>query len=117
MTWLRKSSKVVSVVAPTLSAIATFFFPKITIAPKILSALPGLINAAEEAYGNGQGPLKKEFVLQGAEKLVDVLADVSVDNKKAIWETMKPVTGQVVDGIVAAINTFVPNTIAKRPKK
>ena len=111
MEWFKRLSQIVTAVAPILSTVATFFFPQIGIASKILSALPGLIGAAEMAYGDGQGPLKKEYVLDGAERLVDAMSDVSTGGQKETWDSLKPVTGQLIDGIVAAVNALAPDTI------
>jgi hypothetical protein len=99
-----KLGAVMKGVFPILAGVAGFFFPQIPIAGKIISALPGLITAAEGAFGDGTGPIKKAYVMDGAEQIVATMTDLSTGGQKELWEKIAPLTSTIVDGIVAGVN-------------
>lgn len=109
--FFKKLGQVMQGVIPILSGIATFFFPEIPIAAKILAALPGLIDSAENAFGDGTGPIKKAYVMDGAEKLVAAMGDISTGGQKDTWETIAPFTSSIVDGIVAGVNSLAGEAV------
>ncbi len=106
MEFFVRLAKVFSGLAPVLSAIASVFLPGVSILPKILSVLPELITVAEKMFGFGMGDLKKEYVMEGAQKVVDTMADLSTGGQKETWESVKPFVSSAVDGIITAVNTF-----------
>lgn len=108
MDFFKKLGAVVCGLAPVLSAVATIIFPgggaALAIGTKILGALPGLITAAENAFGDGTGPIKKQYVMEGAEKIVQTMSDVSTGGQKETWNTLAPLTSTIVDSIITAAN-------------
>jgi len=106
MTWFSKLVKVVTGIAPLLSVAAGFFLPGSTILAKVLTSLPGLIGAAENAFGDGTGPIKKQYVMEGAQKIVATMADISTGGQKETWEAIAPFTDGVIDAIVLGVNTI-----------
>lgn len=109
--FFKKLGTVMKGVLPILGGIATFFFPEIPIAAKILAALPGLIDSAENAFGDGTGAIKKQFVMEGAEKIVAAMEDLSTGGQKETWEKIAPMTSTIVDGIVAGVNSLAGETV------
>jgi len=105
MDFFTNLANVVKGLFPILSGIASVFFPEVTIAPKILNALPGLVGAAEQIFGAGEGELKKEYVMTAAEGIVGIMADVSTGGQKETWEKIAPLTSTMVDAIVAGTNS------------
>lgn len=108
MDFFKKLGAVVCGLAPVLGAVATIVFPAggaaVAIGTKIIGALPGLITAAENAFGDGTGPVKKQYVMEGAEKIVATMADVSTGGQKETWEKLQPFTSTIVDSIITAAN-------------
>jgi hypothetical protein len=101
MNFFKKLGQVVKGIAPVLAGVASVFLPGIAIAPKILAALPGLISSAENAFGDGTGPIKKQYVMEGAERIVATMTDVSTGGQKETWEAIAPLASTIVDGIIA----------------
>jgi hypothetical protein len=108
MNFFKGLASVVCGLAPILGAVASIVFPgggaAVTIGTKVLGALPGLINSAEQAFGDGSGPIKKQFVMEGAQKIVETMQNISTGGQKETWDAIAPLTSTVVDGIVAAVN-------------
>lgn len=109
--FFKKLGAVMKGVLPILSGVASFFFPQIPIAGKIISALPGLIDSAENAFGDGTGAIKKQYVMEGAEKIVAAMVDVSEGGQKETWEAIAPLTSTIVDGIVAGVNSLTEEPV------
>lgn len=97
-----------------LGSVVLTVFPEIGVPKKIVDALPGMI-AAVEAMG-GDGPVKKEAVLKGAELLAETGSELSTGGQKETWEEkVKPNVGKLVDAIVAGVNQARPGTIDETP--
>lgn len=109
--FFKKLGAVMKGVLPILSGVAGFFFPQIPIAGKILAALPGLIDSAENAFGDGTGPIKKQYVMEGAEKIVATMSDLSTGGQKETWEQIAPLTSTIIDGIVAGVNSLAGEVV------
>lgn len=75
---------------------------------QLLAQLPGLIHAAEEAFGSkkGAGPQKKEFVTKAIGLAVDVAGQAGVHELKdeATRKAIVDVAGGLTDTTVAAFN-------------
>lgn len=112
MDFLTSLAKVAQGIIPILTTVASVFFPEVTIAGKVLNALPGFIAAAEQLFeGAGQGAVKKEYVLALAESAATGVAAVSTGGQADTWAKLVPLVGGMVDAFVAAANAVSPGTI------
>ena len=102
--------KVVCGLFPILGGVLTVVAPEAVIPAEIVSALPGLIGAVENAVGDGQGPIKKAAVMQGAQLIASDMIGASTGGQKATWEKCAPAVSVLVDTIVTGINAVKPGT-------
>lgn len=87
---------------PYISTVASIAFPQISWLPVVLSAIPKLVNEAEEMFD--EGAVKKDHVLSGLQVIADTMAEASTGGQKATWESLKPMLGDATDLIVAGAN-------------
>jgi hypothetical protein len=79
----------------------------------ILTALPSLIQAAEELHAaKGGGPLKKGFVLDAIGKIIDVARVAEPKLAKVltpeVTQQIQTVSDKAIDGAVAVMNAAEP---------
>ena len=103
MDFFKGFAKVVTGLAPILTAVAGLVFPGSTLAVGVAKAIPDLISSAEKAIGDGNGPIKKQYVMEGAEKLVEAMKEVSTGGQKETWEDIAPFASAITDGICSAV--------------
>lgn len=103
MDFFKSFAKVVTGLAPVLTASVGFIFPGSAIAVGIARAIPDLISSAEKAIGSGNGAIKKQYVMEGAEKLVEAMKGVSTGGQKETWEDIAPFASAITDGICSAV--------------
>lgn len=88
--------------APILSLLG------VAIPPVAVAAIPatiGLMTAAEEALGDGTGPLKKEAVVAGVQSFTNVMQTVSTGGQKETWDKVTPeVVTTMIDAVATAAN-------------
>lgn len=81
----------------------------IQLALQVLTQLPALILAAEQAFGHktGTGAQKKQFVVGAVDAALAVAADAGVEELKDQnrREAIKTVAANVTDSVVSALNT------------
>lgn len=104
MNFFSKLAQVVKGLAPLLTVAAGFFLPGSTVLAKVLTSVPSLIASAENAFGDGTGEIKKQYVMEGAEKIVATLTDISTGGQKETWQSIAPFTDGIVEAIVAGVN-------------
>lgn len=109
--FFKKLAQVVRGIAPLLVTAAGFFLPGSTVLPKVLTALPGLISSAEAAFGDGTGPIKKQYVMEGAQKIVQTVAAASTGGQKETWESIAPYTDGIIEAIVLGVNTVAEQPV------
>ena len=84
----------------------------VAIPPVALAAVPivtGLMNQAEDALGDGTGPLKKAAVEAGVLGFVEGMQNASTGGQKETWDKISPET---VSALIDTIAT-VANGISK----
>lgn len=90
------------VIAPILAAFGA------TIPGAAIAAVPAaitLMTAAEEAFGDGTGPIKKAAVTEGLVAIADGMQKVSTGGQAETWAKVTPdVIGTTVDTIAAVAN-------------
>lgn len=69
-------------------------------------AMVALMNAAEDALGDGTGPLKKQAVTNGMVAFTETMKQVSTGGQKETWEQFTPeLVGTAIDVIADVANT------------
>ena len=89
-----------SVITPILALFG------VAIPPAALAVVPmvlGLMNQAEEALGDGTGPLKKAAVEAGAIGFVEGMQVASTGGQKETWEKITPETVSVLIDTIATV--------------
>jgi hypothetical protein len=91
-----------SVIAPILAAFG------VAIPPAAVAAVPAaitLMTAAEEAFGDGTGPIKKAAVTEGLVAIAGGMQKVSTGGQAETWAKVTPdVISTTVDTIAAVAN-------------
>lgn len=86
----------------------------VVVPPVAIAAVPlaiGLMEKAEEALGDGTGPLKKQAVQAGVNAFAGAMAEYSTGGQKETWQALTPeVVGTLIDGIAG-----VANALAEKP--
>ncbi|HEY3276387.1 MAG TPA: hypothetical protein VGJ94_07180 [Syntrophorhabdaceae bacterium] len=100
MNWFEKFAKVVDGLDPIIEGLAAFAFPEAPVVAKAVKYGVTLVKDAEEAWGGGQGPLKKGFVMKGAGDFLRGLVDCSTGGQRATLEKFVPFMSAVVEGVV-----------------
>ena len=103
--------KVVTGLAPILTAAAGFVFPGSTLAIGIAKAIPDLMSSAEKAIGDGNGAIKKQYVMEGAQKLADAMSSISTGGQKETWADIAPFASTIADGICTAVKAVSSDLI------
>lgn len=83
----------------------------VAVPPAAAAAIPatiGLMTAAEEALGDGTGPIKKEAVVAGMGAFTSVMQNVSTGGQKETWDKVTP---EVISISIDTLST-VANNIA-----
>lgn len=101
MDWFEKFAKVVAGLDPIIEGIATLVFPETPIVAKAVKYGIGLVSDAQQAYGDGSGTIKKDFVMKGANDFMSGLLDVSTGGQKDTLEKFAPFMSTIVEGVVA----------------
>jgi hypothetical protein len=82
-----------------------------TLIPTLIPMIISLMTSAEEALGDGTGPLKKVAVTAGAVAFVDNMKELSTGGQKETWSTITPdVVGVLVDSIATVANAVGETT-------
>lgn len=81
----------------------------VAIPPLAIAAVPAtiaLMGAAENALGDGTGPLKKQAVTAGMTAFAGTMQAASTGGQKETWDKFTPeVTGALIDTIAAVANS------------
>ena len=89
-------------VAPILGAFGVVF------PPAAIAGIPiaiGLMTAAEEAFGDGSGPVKKAAVTAGLTAFTEAMANASTGGQKETWAAFTPeVVSATIDVIATTAN-------------
>lgn len=101
MDWFERFAKVVEGLDPIIEGVAGLVFPEAPVVAKAVKYGIGLVKDAEQAWGGGQGPVKKGFVMRGANDFVTGLLDCSTGGQKETLQKFAPFMSALVEGIVA----------------
>jgi len=103
--------------AGVIAPILTLF--GVAIPPVAIAAAPlviNLMNEAENALGDGTGPLKKKAVTNAANAFVDTMKTVSTGGQADTYAKLTPeVVGTLVDTIAGVANNIAAQTGASKP--
>jgi hypothetical protein len=100
MNWFEKFTKVVEGLDPIIEGVVAFTFPEEPVVAKAVKYGVRLVKDAEEAWGGGQGALKKSFVMKGAGDFLGGLVDCSTGGQRETLEKFMPFMSAVVEGVV-----------------
>ncbi len=80
----------------------------VAVPPVALAAVPiviGLMTKAEEALGDGTGPIKKAAVEAGVLGFADAMKEVSTGGQKETWEQITPeMISKLIDTVATVAN-------------
>ena len=104
MDWLESFAKVAEGLDPVIEAAATLFFPEVPAVAKAVSYGVRLIEDAHKAYEAGQGPMKKDFVMQGAADFLAGLIDCSEGHGSETFHRFAPFMSAVIEGVLEGVH-------------
>jgi len=88
----------------------------VVIPPVAIASVPlmtVLMDKAEEAFGDGSGPLKKAAVTEGITAFSSKMAELSTGGQKETWAALTPeVISATIDGLAGAANAIAKATQA-----
>lgn len=97
----------------TIGSILSIF--GVEIPEKVKAVVPlvsDLMRRAEEAKGDGQGPIKKAAVEAAANAFVSVMATASTGGQKETYEGITPeAVSSLIDGIASLANSFAEKPV------
>lgn len=107
----QKALKVVKGILGTASVISPILaLFGVTIPAAAITAIPAVISfmtAAEDALGDGTGPLKKKAVTEGMVAFSSAMATVSTGGQQETWKAITPdVISNTIDGVASVANAI-----------
>jgi hypothetical protein len=81
----------------------------VAVPPVAIAAIPiaiGLMDAAEQAFGDGTGAIKKEVVSAGLTAFSEKMTELSTGGQKETWATITPNVGAMIDTIATVANNI-----------
>ena len=100
------------VITPILALFGVAFPPA---AMAVIPLVIGLMGQAEEALGDGTGPVKKAAVEAGAVAFVEGMQTVSTGGQKETWESITPETVSVLIDTIATVANGISKVSGGNP--